>query len=522
MNGPTVTIYTQVYNTKPYLEQCISSVLSQSYTDFEYILVDNGCTDGSGEILDAYAESDKRIRLIRYDNNRRGFSFSLLQEAAGGRCLSFLDSDDWWEPNYLERIMDFLEQNRLDYAMTGTVQYLQQSHVSRIMRKLEEPEVLTERQFAQRYPSLWTFPSTLWGSLFTMELFRKAYVEAENIIQNQYSYGGDTLVMLQLLKHSTRIGIDNSALYHYRIHQKSISYAYHPRRFDANIACYEHIREYLELHQTFDSPKQEWLRLVHLSSMVATLKLIKDSELSGGEKIAECARIAEHPLTALALTNRCSEREQWFSLMWEILFAGVSDEKEICAEKINSVLKTLAPHCAASIQPTDLRLFIQDAVLQKLLREDNREHLARQIMDLIAQKKYIKQYDLGRMLCGLISDTSPLHGISDTRFFRKYSESCALILKKQYSDALEQMTGVLFQNDKLYAGETFLNLYLTLAALENESSAFLFGKVRLAQLYSLQKRFPECRTIVTELEEMGLTDSEELDALRLNLEAAGL
>ena len=66
-NQALVSIYTQVYNTKSYLEKCILSVLNQTFPNFEYILIDNGCTDGCKEILEHYAAQDNRIRLIRYE-----------------------------------------------------------------------------------------------------------------------------------------------------------------------------------------------------------------------------------------------------------------------------------------------------------------------------------------------------------------------------------------------------------------------------------------------------------------------
>ena len=62
-----ITIYTQVYNTKPFLERCLSSVVNQTFGNFDYILIDNGCTDGSSEILRQYAKKDQRIKLIRME-----------------------------------------------------------------------------------------------------------------------------------------------------------------------------------------------------------------------------------------------------------------------------------------------------------------------------------------------------------------------------------------------------------------------------------------------------------------------
>ena len=98
-------IFMRVYNAKPYLEQCISSVLSQSFSDFDFYIVDNGCTDGSGEMLDRYAIEDKRIKLTRYDrNNPDTMPFYCLIQEKDHPYIAVLDSDDWWEPDYLARL----------------------------------------------------------------------------------------------------------------------------------------------------------------------------------------------------------------------------------------------------------------------------------------------------------------------------------------------------------------------------------------------------------------------------------
>ena len=115
---PKITIYTQAYNTKSYLDQCVSSVLSQTYTDFEYLLLDNGCTDGSSEILEQYAKRDQRIHLIKFEKNQRGQRLTLTNQYATGEYYAVLDSDDWWELDYLERLIGFLECNSLDLAVT--------------------------------------------------------------------------------------------------------------------------------------------------------------------------------------------------------------------------------------------------------------------------------------------------------------------------------------------------------------------------------------------------------------------
>lgn len=359
-----ITVYTQVYNTKPFLIQCIESVLTQTYSDFQYILVDNGCSDGSSEILKEYAQKDARIHLIKYDENQYGIMPEIVKRVADGRYLSVLDSDDWWEPDYLERMVKFMEENDLDLAITGTVQYLEAYHADKLLRKLDSPIILTQKQFADEYPRFWAFPSTVWASVQKMSIYKADFKEPAKL-----AYGGDTMHMLEYIKRCTRIGIDSSALYHYRIHQKGMSYLYDPRRFDANIVHYEQIKEFLELHHTFDPPKQEWLNRVHLTSTTVTLGLIRDARITDNEKLAECVRIIGHPLTVVALSNDCNEREQWFSVMWEIVSSVLTEGKRSDSEELHSVLRLLSPQCCGVVQAGNLGLFTREPDILNALRK---------------------------------------------------------------------------------------------------------------------------------------------------------
>ncbi|EOS62497.1 hypothetical protein C816_04150 [Oscillibacter sp. 1-3] len=511
-----VTIYTQAYNTKPYLEQCISSVLSQTYTNFEYILVDNGCTDGSSELMDAFAARDPRIRLIHYRENQlpRPLRFELAREYAAGAYYAVIDSDDWWDPDYLERLVGFLEENDLDIALTGTASYLEASGRSYILRKLDQRLVLTRAQFAQYYPQVWTFPSTFWGSVIKTGLFQA--LEYADIAERNYPYGTDTMFMLRYIDSCGRIGIDNSALYHYRIRPSSISSKYSPLRFDGNIAYYEIIESFLKRYQALDSTKQEWLKNVHLHSMAETLEALERSSLSVGEKMRECARITSHPLTPMALTYRDPIRDKWYDLVRSITrqaLTGGASAADICA-----VLKVISPRCCAAAQTECLDLFSREAGLQAALLKDDWDSLSGGIMELIVQRKYTKQYSLGELIHSLAPENSPLRETEDTRYFREYAEICLFILCKNYPAALDRMTERLLRDEPLYRKEFFLQVYLSVSALAGHPEAFVYGKFQMAWLLLEEKRAAECRVLVEELEDMGTSAGEELSELRRKLD----
>ena len=99
---PSVSVIIPVYNTAPFLRQCLDSVLSQTLSDTEVICVDDGSDDGSIDILREYEQADERVKVILQENSGGGAARNKGIDAARGRYLSFLDSDDFFEPTMLE------------------------------------------------------------------------------------------------------------------------------------------------------------------------------------------------------------------------------------------------------------------------------------------------------------------------------------------------------------------------------------------------------------------------------------
>lgn len=110
-DGPAVSVMMLVYNTRRYVEAAVRSILDQTWTDFELILIDDGSNDGSEEILRRLAAEDARIRLVSREN--RGIVAS-RNEAVGlarGRFIAVMDSDDLSRPDRLARQVEYLDAN---------------------------------------------------------------------------------------------------------------------------------------------------------------------------------------------------------------------------------------------------------------------------------------------------------------------------------------------------------------------------------------------------------------------------
>lgn len=105
-----VSVIVPIYNIEDCLDKCISSILNQTYENFELILSDDGSTDGSGAIADKYAAADKRVKVIHKPNGGSSSARNAAIKIAGGEYYSFVDSDDYVEPDFLEKLMEPIER----------------------------------------------------------------------------------------------------------------------------------------------------------------------------------------------------------------------------------------------------------------------------------------------------------------------------------------------------------------------------------------------------------------------------
>ena len=106
MNSPLVSVIVPVYNVAPYLEQCLDSIVNQSYRNLEIILVDDGSTHESGDICDRYAEQDGRIQVVHKKNGGQSSARNVALDMMTGEWVLFVDSDDWIELNTLELLFE--------------------------------------------------------------------------------------------------------------------------------------------------------------------------------------------------------------------------------------------------------------------------------------------------------------------------------------------------------------------------------------------------------------------------------
>ena len=214
---PAISVIVPVYKVETYIYRCIDSILSQTFRDFELILVDDGSRDKCGDICDEYAKQDNRIQVIHQKNGglsaarNTGIGWSL--KYSDSEWLNFIDSDDYVHPRYLETLYSIVKGKNVllascNYAMTKG-EDLEVDEENKTVR------LLTSKQY---YCENAVSATVAWGKLYQKHLF-------DNIRFPVGRYHEDEFTTYKLLFKCKKIGVISQPLYAYYQNHDGITHS---------------------------------------------------------------------------------------------------------------------------------------------------------------------------------------------------------------------------------------------------------------------------------------------------------
>ena len=176
MESPAVSIIIPVYNVKPYLEKCLSSIRFQTCRDFEVLLVDDGSTDGSADICRSYVALDSRFRLLTQANAGASAARNLGMAKAAGRYLQFVDGDDWLPTDNVEILLHTAESTGADLTVAHFYRVSGERCAAR--GHIREERVMTRTEYADYMVKA---PANFYYGVMWNKLYRRAIVEANHL-----------------------------------------------------------------------------------------------------------------------------------------------------------------------------------------------------------------------------------------------------------------------------------------------------------------------------------------------------
>ncbi len=228
MNKFLISIIVPVYNLKNYLAQCVNSLTGQTYTNLEILLVDDGATDGSGELCDRLAQTDARIRVIHKPNGGLVSAWKAGVEQAKGEYLHFVDGDDWIDPEMLEALAAHVTGSQREIISSDYLIEREKGTPQPVWQQLPPGEYTADRFREEVLPNLLG-----WEERFVC-LSRCMKLISAQLIRDNMHYsdpmirmGEDVTVMVPALMDCERLVIlDHKAFYHYRYMESSMAHKY--------------------------------------------------------------------------------------------------------------------------------------------------------------------------------------------------------------------------------------------------------------------------------------------------------
>ena len=211
-----ISVIVPVYNVEPYLERCFDSVAAQSYQNLEILLIDDGSTDGSGELCEELAERDERVRVIHKKNGGLGSARNTGIRAATGQILSFVDSDDWIEPGMYETLTEIMHREQAGIIACGIQRVTETGEVSYYNDKLDERCVYSVEEALRELPRNERLSNSMCN-----KLFRRETIEGLSI-NEQIAYE-DNPFTPQCIARAGRVAYTAEPFYCYFERQGSIS-----------------------------------------------------------------------------------------------------------------------------------------------------------------------------------------------------------------------------------------------------------------------------------------------------------
>ena len=209
--NPTVSIIVPVYNAQRTLRRCIDSVLNQTFSDFELLLVDDGSKDESGEICDSYALRDERVKVFHIENSGVSAARNVALDRARGEYLQFLDSDDWITADATQQFVRAARKYDCDMVISDFYRVVN-DRLS-VKGDIEEAAVMSREEFAAH---MMENPADFYYGVLWNKLFRRSIVEEHALRMNpEISWCEDFLFNMEYIRYADRFYALNVPLYYY-------------------------------------------------------------------------------------------------------------------------------------------------------------------------------------------------------------------------------------------------------------------------------------------------------------------
>lgn len=245
--NPLISIIVPVYNAEKYIAHCIDSILSQTFANFEALLVNDGSTDESGKICDDYAKKNDRVRVIHKENGGVSSARNKGLDNATGNWICFIDSDDWVSTSYLQNFINAADED----TQLVLQSFWHENETKQTSIPVYLPDCIINYNF--ELVSFLESAKNVHNGFLWHRMFKRAIIEKEKVrFAVGVSFAEDGWFFYQYLKTVQHFVLTSAIGYHYCFRQGSLTSSGNKRPIDISLKV---IRGFIDSLSAFDMPE---------------------------------------------------------------------------------------------------------------------------------------------------------------------------------------------------------------------------------------------------------------------------
>lgn len=321
-----ISIIIPVYNAEKYIQECVDSVLSQTYQNIELLLINDGSTDNTASILDTFPEKDQRVRVFHKENGGTHTARNLGLDNAFGEYVMFMDPDDWLSLDTVERLVEKINQYDLDEIRFNYIREFKNASLKKENKFLKES--LYERQDCKKLfrqtiglidnelknPENLNFLASVCFAAYRKSIITQNNIRFFNI--RQIGTFSDGLFNIEFSRHLEKFLFIDEGFYHYRKTNTSSATKNYRENFMAKQAVL-----FDKIYELIKDESQDILTAYYNRISIGTMELCLNA-LKQNAKLAkkykEIKAILKDPLHIKALKKL---RLSFLPLKWKIYFS---------------------------------------------------------------------------------------------------------------------------------------------------------------------------------------------------------
>lgn len=310
MQMPKVSVVIPIYKVEPYLRRCVDSVLAQTLSDLEIILVDDGSPDNCPAICDMYAEKYEKIRVVHKPNGGLASARNAGLRVAGGEYVLFLDSDDWIDPNTAEELYEIARMHQVDFVRFRPIFAGWPNHKDGELCDFGTEKGMTEGMYTRQriedeiFPGLIASPELTLGLIVSAcrSLYRLDFLREQDLyFDEDVKYSEDSIFSAKLVYATNSFYyLDGPRYYHYFFNPGSITKSFKEDRWESCKRLIARFEEAFSGCEAYDFADQLWLQKMYcVMNALSQRNLIPDPV----QRSRYCQGICDDPITVDAFKH---------------------------------------------------------------------------------------------------------------------------------------------------------------------------------------------------------------------------